>query len=145
VDESWEGRQPTRASAPAVSDLWTYRATVNAVHDGDTLEVNVDLGFDVHEVVSVRLLGCNARELRDLGGVEARDNLRALLPPGAGALLRTVKPDKFGGRYDAAVEFINASGQVVDLVAYLIEEQWVAPWNGRGEKPVPPWPRTVTS
>jgi endonuclease YncB( thermonuclease family) len=94
-----------------------------------------------------RLLGCNARELAEPGGVEARDHLAGLVldvgvPVGLGrrgVVLTSVKRDKYGGRYDAAVTLPDGS----DLVAGLIAGQWAAPWDGRGPRPVPPWPRTV--
>lgn len=117
---------------------FVYNATVISVHDGDTLTLDVDLGFSVHVTESFRLLGCNARELSQPGGPEARNNLASLLPAGSQVQIRSVKPDKFGGRFDAAVD-LNGN----DLIALLIAEQWAAAWNGQGTKPVPPWPRTV--
>lgn len=120
--------------------MYEYKAVIVHVHDGDTLSVTADLGFEVLLEVDVRLLGCNARELSQPGGTEARDHLIDLLPIGTSVVIKTVKPDKFGGRYDAAITLADGS----DLVLLLIAQQWVAPWNGRGTKPVPPWPRTVT-
>lgn len=119
--------------------VYIYDAIVLGVHDGDTIRLDVDLGFSAHEEIDFRLLGCNARELSQPGGPEARDNLVALLPVGTKLTIRSVKPDKFGGRYDADVTLPDGD----NLVARLIDEQWVAPWNGAGTKPVPPWPRTV--
>jgi endonuclease YncB( thermonuclease family) len=87
---------------------------------------------------TVRLAGCNARELSDPdGGPQAKANLAVLLPPGTQVVLQTVKPDKYADRYDAVV--ITSGG--VDLVHLLINNGWLAPWNGRGVRPVPPWPR----
>jgi endonuclease YncB( thermonuclease family) len=116
---------------------YTYAATVLDVHDGDTIKVRVDLGFvPVLIETSVRLLGCNAIELDAPGGMESRDHLRALAL-GQSVFLRTVKPDKFGGRYDAQVTLPGD----VDLVTTLIADGWAAPWDGKGPKPVPVWPR----
>jgi endonuclease YncB( thermonuclease family) len=119
-----------------------YEAVAVRVIDGDTVVLTVSLGFDtwVHNR-TFRLLGCNAREHADPGGADATANLAALLPPGAVVDIMSVKPDKFGGRYDAQVTL--ADGR--DLVTLLIEQQWAAPWNGRGRKPVPPWPRAVAA
>jgi endonuclease YncB( thermonuclease family) len=125
----------TRATFPYV-----YNAIVVTVHDGDTLTLGVDLGFDLRDTVPFRLLGCNARELSQEGGPEARDHLAALLPPFARVKIASVKPDKFGGRYDAAVLLADGT----DVVAQLVDQQWAAAWDGTGTKPVPPWPRTVT-
>jgi endonuclease YncB( thermonuclease family) len=116
--------------------MYEYAATVIAVHDGDTCTADIDAGFYVHVITPIRLLGCNAIELAQAGGVEARDNLAALLL-GQHVTLRTVKPDKFGGRYDAAVTLPDGR----DLVAVLIAAGWAVAWNGRGKAPVPVWPR----
>jgi micrococcal nuclease len=122
---------------------FTYRATVLRVLDGDTLTVDVDLGFGLHhrgdtsKGLPLRLAGCNARELHDPGGQEARDHLAALLPAGTVLTLRTVRPDKYGGRYDALVDHDGR-----DLATYLIATGWAAAWNGAGARPVPPWPNT---
>lgn len=119
-----------------------YNATVIDWHDGDTGTFEIDRGVYEYARWSVRLVGCNARELAEPGGVEARDFVRSLLPPGTRVVLATVKPDKYGGRLDAAVTFL-LNGTPTDLVSLLIAEQWAAPWDGRGSAPVPPWPRTV--
>lgn len=118
--------------------VYAYAAVVTAVHDGDTVTADIDLGFDVHTIQHVRLAGCNARELAQPGGPEAAANLTGLLL-GKQVVLHTVRPDKFGGRYDAAVTLADGT----DLVAELVAQQWAAPWDGTGPKPVPPWPRTV--
>jgi endonuclease YncB( thermonuclease family) len=118
--------------------MFTYAAIVEHVIDGDTVYMAVDLGFDTWHWGSFRLLGCNARELPQPGGPEAAANLVALLPVGTKVTIRSVKPDKFGGRYLAAVTLADGS----DLVSTLIAEGWAAAWNGTGTKPVPPWPRS---
>jgi endonuclease YncB( thermonuclease family) len=125
---------------------YTYAAMVTAVHDGDTITVDIDLGFAVHTRQHVRLLGCNAIELAQPGGAEARDHLASLFgltETSANNLghvvLRSVKPDKYGDRYDAAITLTNAGG--TDLVTQLIADGWAAAWDGKGPKPVPAWPR----
>lgn len=42
---------------------YCYYARLIRVVDGDTVELNVDLGFDVHTHIKVRLDGYNAPEL----------------------------------------------------------------------------------
>jgi hypothetical protein len=54
--------------------------------------------------------------------------------------LTSVKPDKYGDRMLATIILPDGS----DLVTSLIAEEWAAPWSGRGVKPLPPWPRTVS-
>lgn len=121
-----------------------FNARVVSVHDGDTINVVVDRGMydyagtDEHPV-PVRLAGCNARELTADGGIEARDHLAGLLPPGTAVVLATVKPDKYAPRWDARV----ATAAVEDVTALLVADGWAAAWDGTGKAPVPPWPRTA--
>lgn len=117
--------------------MFTYVAIVERVIDGDSVGLAVDLGFDTWHRGSFRLLGCNARELSQPGGPDAAANLAALLPAGTRVVIQSVKPDKFGGRYDAAVTLADGT----DLVAQLVAQGWAAAWDGTGTKPVPPWPR----
>lgn len=125
---------------------YIYNATVLRVIDGDTVEVDVTFGFYLrHAPTPIRLLGCNARELSEPGGKEARANLAALLPAGSRVLLQTAKPDKYAPRWDAQVTYLNAAGVVRDLVTDLAADGWVALWDGSGVRPVPPWPRPVPS
>lgn len=127
------------ASAPTPAYVWN-------VHDGDTVDFLLKLptkaliGRDLWADVPGRLAGCNARELAEPGGQAARANLAALLPVGTQVELTVVGTDKYATRMDVAVTMPDGS----DLVAALIGGQWAAAWDGRGPKPVPPWPRTVT-
>lgn len=42
--------------------MWEYQATVRRVVDGDTLDLQLDLGFSVHINVRARLLGIDTPE-----------------------------------------------------------------------------------
>lgn len=115
-------------------------AVVVRVIDGDTVVLDVDLGFNLWlREESFRVLGCNAREHNAPGGQEAIANLRGILPVGTRVQLTSVKPDKFGGRYDALLTLPDGE----DLTQLLVRTQWAAAWDGTGTKPVPPWPRTL--
>jgi endonuclease YncB( thermonuclease family) len=138
----------------------SHPATVLTVHDGDTISVsirlartrarNADLGFHVYAEngwlvlhADIRLLGCNAIELKDPGGAEAQQNLAALLPLGTVVNVRTVSndPDKWGGRWDGDVTLPDGTS----LVDGLIRDGWAAPWTGLGPKPTPDWPRKAAA
>jgi endonuclease YncB( thermonuclease family) len=120
--------------------IWTYpRATVAYVHDGDTLAADLDLGFGLKLRQLLRLDGCNAIELSQPGGHEARYNLGAMLPVGVVVPVSVVSLDKYAGRCDAQVTLPDGR----DLVTVLIAGQWAVAWNGLGPKPTPPWPRTI--
>jgi micrococcal nuclease len=66
--------------------MYHYKATLNRIIDGDTIDVNIDLGFDVKIKQRVRLYGINTPEVRtkDLNekkkGLEATEYLKKILP-----------------------------------------------------------------
>lgn len=121
-----------------MKDDYTRNATVVRVIDGDTVALDVDLGFYVSVRMSCRLAGLNARELRDAGGPEARDHLARLLPVGQAVVVRSVEADKYAGRFIAV---IVRNGESVN--GRLLAEDWAAPYDGHGltSEHVPPWPR----
>lgn len=51
--------------------MWEYRARVLRVVDGDTYDLDVDLGFYVRVTIRVRLRGASCPETRAPGGLEA--------------------------------------------------------------------------
>lgn len=118
--------------------VWRYYAKVVRVIDGDTVELDLDLGFKLSIRGSFRLLGLNAREKSEPGGPQAAEHLAKMLPVGTELLAGSVKLDKYGGRYDAVL-FTGDGG--VNLNDRLIATGWAAAWNGSGERVLPPWPR----
>jgi micrococcal nuclease len=82
---------PTPAPAPAPAPAWTYRAEVTRVIDGDTLELDVDLGFYVHlQHTRIRVLGLWSPERNTPQGAAASLFALALLGAnGAGVVVRT--------------------------------------------------------
>lgn len=132
---------------PPVPAPFLFSGQVVSWHDGDSCRVYVDRGMRDYSMWAIRLLGCNARELSAPGGKEARDEVIRRVPPGTTVTLATAKPDKFGGRIDARLYYTDpASGQVRDLVADLIADNWAAAYDGNGSPmPVPPWPRPTSA
>lgn len=116
---------------------YVYNATVTRVIDGDTIEMVAEHGFFLRTgPIPVRLLGINARELKEPGGLEALAHLSGLLPAGTPVVLTTAKPDKYAPRWLAHVE----APSIPDVAGHLIDTGWAAPWDGRGPRPLPPWP-----
>jgi endonuclease YncB( thermonuclease family) len=119
---------PEGASAPSdliklskrtAEDLFTYRAWVVNVLDGDTVKAVIDLGFGVRSVQVLRLRGLDAPELVSKEGKEAKaflekelriteaEKQEKSLPLASGfsaspVLIKTVKSDKYD-RYLADV------------------------------------------
>ena len=65
--------------------MYEYKAIVNRVVDGDTIDVTIDLGFSVWKKMRVRMEGINTPEsrTRDLEekkrGLAAKDRLKSIL------------------------------------------------------------------
>lgn len=126
----------------------TYPATIRSVTDGDSLRVDVVIGtVTVSDLAAdvvlrdfrCRLSGCNAAEVGTDAGKAARDNLRSVLTPGLPVSLHHVETYKYGLELVAAITMPDGS----ELIPALIEQQWLAAWDGKGTRPVPPWPRTA--
>ncbi len=80
--------------------MFEYRAFVRRVYDGDTITVDIDLGFDVlMKNQKIRLLGINSPEIRGenrQAGLVSRDFLREKIS-GKWVVLKTKKDKK--GKY----------------------------------------------
>ena len=64
-------------------ECWKFRPISWRVYDGDTLmDLEIDLGFNIHLNLKTRLMGINAPEIRGeskVAGRASRDYLRAYL------------------------------------------------------------------
>jgi len=59
------------------SKLFHYRAELERVIDGDTIDCTLDLGFDIHYKVRIRFAGINAPESRTRDLVEKQKGLES--------------------------------------------------------------------
>ena len=84
--------------------MYEYKAIIRRVVDGDTVDVTLDLGFNILYNSRIRLLGINTPEsrTRDLEekkrGLAAKERVKELCPVGSTIMVETVKDgrDKFG-------------------------------------------------
>ena len=88
--------------------MYTYRAKIISVYDGDTVTALVDLGFGITNKIKVRLKGINTPELRGVEraqGIISRDFLREKIL-NKDIIIQTFK-DKKGkyGRYIGTLWF----------------------------------------
>ncbi len=85
--------------------MYEYLAKVVRVIDGDTIEVEIDLGFKIRQTTILRLSGINAPELRTPEGVAAKAWLVQRIE-GKSVAVQTFKDKKEKyGRYLALVEY----------------------------------------
>lgn len=113
--------------------LYTYRATVVRVVDGDTVDLLLDLGFAILFKHSCRLNGINAPEHGTPAGDAAKARLTTLLPDGTPLIVATVKDklEKFGRILGTLT---MADGTVVNTL--LVKEGHAFAWDGKGARPV---------
>ena len=86
----------------ASRDLHNYVGVVERVIDGDTIEVRIDLGFDVWRVETIRLRGIDAPERGTAPGKRTTKFVQNKLTGAPFVGLRTYKTDKYA-RYIADV------------------------------------------
>jgi hypothetical protein len=117
--------------------MWTYRAALIQVIDGDTLRLEIDLGFHVHTQQDIRLLAVSAPETNQPGGNEARAWVTQWLDLSAAlrwpllvitAISRIAEPDekRTFTRYLGTVSDIH-DGRILntDLADYLAQHpEW---------------------
>lgn len=86
--------------------MYEYRTRILRVVDGDTVHADVDLGFDSHQLLTLRLAGINTPELPTPEGQAAQDALEAMVAAQVGGVvvIRTIKDrrEKYG-RYLATL------------------------------------------
>jgi len=95
------------------SRLHTYLGVVDRVVDGDTLEVRIDLGFDVWKSERLRLRGIDAPELNTPAGKQARGFVERELGQCKFVVFHTYKTDLYARYiadllYDPALDDKNA-------------------------------------
>ena len=84
--------------------MYEYKAIVRRVVDGDTVDVTLDLGFDILYNNRIRLHGIDAPESRTSDqeekerGLAAKDRVKELCPVGSTVMIKTTKDGrgKFG-------------------------------------------------
>lgn len=108
VSRQSEGDFVLSATTRSADDLYTYAVTLVRVIDGDTLFVELDLGFRTYLSQSLRLRGIDAPARSTPEGARAKVYLEELLGQGAKLLITTRRRDKYD-RYLADVFFKDSA------------------------------------
>lgn len=111
--------------------MYEYNAVVTKVHDGDTITVDIDLGFHVWtKSVTLRLMGINAPELATPEGKQSQAWLAAQLPLGTALTVQTYKDatEKYG-RYLATLWLIQGDVHR-NLNSELVSNGYAVPYSG---------------
>lgn len=104
-------------------NAFTYSAVVYNVVDGDTVDVEIDLGFKISTKQRIRLHGIDTPERGQPGYQAAADRLKALLV-GRAVTLVTSKVSKFG--YYVGV----ITSQGVNINDLMVAEGLATPYDG---------------
>lgn len=116
--------------------MWEYRAQIEKVVDGDTIDVAIDLGLHITYRTRLRLAGVNAPEKNTTPGKVAAEYTITWVTthqgPGGWFTIRTAKDktEKYG-RYLATVVAADGSDLALDLIA----TGHALPWDGQGPRP----------
>ncbi|MDA9101267.1 DUF1016 N-terminal domain-containing protein [Omnitrophica bacterium] len=82
-------------SGATIKDLFTYRADVYRVIDGDTVWARIDLGFGIRTRQKLRLRGIDAPEINTKKGVKAKKFLQKMIRQAKSVIITTSKSDKY--------------------------------------------------
>lgn len=115
--------------------MYEYEAVVTKVYDGDSITVDIDLGFGIwKKKESIRLNGIDTPELRGssamekVKAMEARDFLSSLI------MFKTIKMQSVGkdkyGRYLADIFYKN-----VCINSQMIRDGYAREYTGGAKEP----------
>ena len=119
--------------------MYTYNIKLDRVIDGDTIDANIDLGFDISVKKRIRFMGINTPEsrTRDLEekarGLAAKDRVKQLLDGCKNITLHSHGVGKFG-RCLGEIMLDMVDGQekltLVSLNELLIKEGHAVEYHG---------------
>jgi micrococcal nuclease len=116
--------------------MYEYRVKkVNKIVDGDTIDVDIDLGFAVSFTQRVRLAGIDTPESRttDLKektlGLEVKEKLKKEIAAAKDIVIKTEKPDS-SEKYGRILGWLFLDGSDVSLNQRLINEGYAWTYGG---------------
>jgi micrococcal nuclease len=116
-----------------------YVRKVDNVVDGDTIDVLIDLGFDILFASRVRLAGIDTPESRtkDLAekalGLEAKEYLKKALKDAKSVVIKTEKMDS-SEKYGRILGWVYINGDTVSLNDMMINDGYA--WGYLGDTKV---------
>jgi micrococcal nuclease len=116
--------------------MYEYRVKkVNKIVDGDTIDVDIDLGFAVSFTQRVRLAGIDTPESRttDLKekalGLEVKEKLKKEIAAAKDIVIKTEKPDS-SEKYGRILGWLFLDGSTISLNQRLIDEGYAWTYGG---------------
>lgn len=120
--------------------MYEYRVKkVTGVVDGDTIDVDIDLGFSVSFSQRVRLAGIDTPESRTTDkaekalGLEAKEYLKSKLKDAKEVIIKTEKPDS-SEKYGRILGWLYVDGNTISVNDQMIEDGYA--WGYLGDTKV---------
>jgi micrococcal nuclease len=120
--------------------MYEYRVKkITGVVDGDTIDVDIDLGFNVSYSQRVRLAGIDTPESRTKDkfektlGLEAKEYLKSKLKDATLIVIKTEKPDS-SEKYGRILGWLYVDGDTVSINDHMIEDGYA--WGYLGDTKV---------
>jgi len=116
-----------------------YVKQVNKIVDGDTIDVTIDLGFDISFTSRVRLAGIDTPESRTTNraekvlGLEVKDRLKKLIDAAKIIVIKTEKMDS-SEKYGRILGWLYLDGAQISVNETLIAEGYA--WDYMGDTKV---------
>ena len=119
--------------------MYEYKCRVNKVLDGDTVDVDLDLGFNIILANQrVRMAGVDTPESRTANkeekprGLLSKKKLSEKLPVGSWVKIRTMKQDNNDDKFGRILgEFIIDGG--INVNEWLIVNNYAVPYMGENK------------
>ena len=116
--------------------MYEYRVKkVNKIVDGDTIDVDIDLGFDISFSSRVRLAGIDTPESRTTDakekalGLEVKEKIKKELAAAKDVVIKTEKPDS-SEKYGRILGWVFLDGADLSLNQKLINEGYAWTYGG---------------
>jgi micrococcal nuclease len=117
-------------------DPYVYRIkSVGRVVDGDTIDADIDLGFDISLTKRIRLAGIDSPESRTTNlkekalGLESKEWLKKSLEGAKDIIIKTEKPDSTE-KYGRIIGHLFINGQETSLNNQMIDEGYALAYEG---------------
>jgi micrococcal nuclease len=113
--------------------------SITNVVDGDTIDVDIDLGFDISFSSRVRLAGIDTPESRTTNkaekvlGLESKDYLKKKLKDAKSVIIKTEKMDS-SEKYGRILGWLYINGDTVSVNDHMINDGYA--WGYLGETKV---------
>ena len=117
-------------------DPYIYRIkSVTKVVDGDTIDADIDLGFDISLTKRIRFAGIDTPESRTTNlkekalGLESKEWLKKTLEGAKDIVIKTEKPDSTE-KYGRIIGHLFINGQETSLNNQMIDEGYALAYDG---------------